>query len=678
MVLAFRYGQDIAESSRKIACYSALVAPCRVLSEFTWLQAKIKIEIEKLCVYCWISLYSILTIRYGQDIAESSRKVACYSALVAPCRVLSEFTWFKAKIKTEIEKLRVYYWISLYSVLTFRYGWDIAESSRKVACYSALVAPCRVLTEFTWFKAKIKTEIEKLCIYNGISLYLVWAFRYGQDIAESSRKIARHPALVVSCRLLSVSTWFQAKIKTEIEKLRVYYWMSLYLVLTIRYGQDIAESSRKVACYSALVAPCRVLSEFTWLQAKMKIEIEKLCVYYWISWYSISTFRYGQDVAESSRKVACHPALIAPCRALTEFTWFQVKIKIEIEKLTVYYWISLYSISTFRYGQDIAESSRKVACHPAVVASYRVLIEFTWLQAKIKIEIEKLCVYYWISLYSISTFRYGQDIAESSRKVACHPALIAPCRALTEFTWFQVKIKIEIEKLTVYYWISLYSISTFRYGQDIAESSRKVACHPAVVASYRVLIEFTWLQAKIKIEIEKLCVYYWISLYSISTFRYGQDIAESSRKVACHPALIAPCRALTEFTWFQVKIKIEIEKLTVYYWISLYSISTFRYGQDIAESSRKVACHPAVVASYRVLIEFTWLQAKIKIEIEKLCVYYWMFLYLVFTFWYGQDIAESSRKVACHSALVAPCRVLTEFTWFKAKIKTEIEKTLRL
>ena len=206
-----------------MAFYPALFVSCRVLTELTWFQVKIKIEIEKLDVYYWISLYSVLTFRYGQDIAESSRKVACHPTPVAPWGVLAEFTWFQAKMKIEIEKFCVYNWISLYSILTSRYGWDIAESSRKVACYSALVAPCRVLSEFTWFKAKIKTEIEKICVYNGISLYLVLAFRYGQEIAESSRKVSCHLALVASCLTLTDFTWFQAKLRIEIEKFCVYH-----------------------------------------------------------------------------------------------------------------------------------------------------------------------------------------------------------------------------------------------------------------------------------------------------------------------------------------------------------------------------------------------------------------------------------------------------------------------
>ena len=97
-------------------------------------------------------------------------------------------------------------------------------------------------------------------------------------------------------------------------------------------------------------------------------------------------------------------------------------------------------------------------------------------------------------------------------------------------------------------------VLTFRYGRDIAKSSRKVACHPAVVGSCRVLIKFTQCQTKIKIEIEKLCVYYWISLCLVLTFRYGQNIAVSSR--TCPYALVVSCRVLAEFTWFQAKIKI--------------------------------------------------------------------------------------------------------------------------
>ena len=97
-----------------------------------------------------------------------------------------------------------------------------------------------------------------------------------------------------------------------------------------------------------------------------------------------------------------------------------------------------------------------------------------------------------------------------------------------------------------------------------------MACHPSLVVPCWVLTEFTWFHAKIKIEIEKLCVYYWISLCLVLTFRYGRDIGESSRKVAYHPSLVVPCRVLTEFTWFQAKIKIEIENLCVYYWIALY------------------------------------------------------------------------------------------------------------
>ena len=146
-------------------------------------------------------------------------------------------------------------------------------------------------------------------------------------------------------------------------------------------------------------------------------------------------------------------------------------------------------------------------------------------------EIENLCVYYWIALYLILTFRYRQHIGESSRKVAYHPSLVVPCRVLTEFRWFQAKIKMEIEKLCVYYWIALYLVLTFTYGRDIGESIRKVAYHPSLVVPCRVLTEFTWFQAKIKIEIEKLCVYYWISLYLVLTFRCGRDIRESSRKV---------------------------------------------------------------------------------------------------------------------------------------------------
>ena len=286
---------------------------------------------------------------------------------------------------------------------------------------------------------------------------------------------------------------------------------------------------------------------------KSKIEIENLCVYYWIAFYLILTFRCRRDIGESSRKVACHPSLVLPCRVLTEFTWCQEKVKIEIENLCVYYWIALYLIWTFRYGRDIRESSRKVACHPSLVVPCGVLTEFTWFHAKIKIEIENLCVYYWIALYLILTFRYGRDIGESSRKVACHPSLVVSCRVLTEFTWFQAKTKIEIENLCVYYWIALYLILTFRYGRDIWESSRKLACHPSLVVWCRFLTEFTWFKAKI--EIENLCVYYWIALYLIWTFRYGRDIGESSRKVACHPSLVVWCRFLTEFTWFQSKIK---------------------------------------------------------------------------------------------------------------------------
>ena len=184
------------------------------------------------------------------------------------------------------------------------------------------------------------------------------------------------------------------------------------------------------------------------------------------------------------------------------------------------------------------------------------MTEFTWFQAKIKIEIEKLCVYYWIALYLVLTFRYGRDIGESSRKVAYHPSLVVPCRVLTEFTWFHAKIKIEIENLCVYYWIALYLILTFRYIRHIRESSRKVAYHPFLVVPCRVLTEFTWFHAKIKMEIENLSVYYWISFYLILTFRFGRYIRESSRKVAYYPFLVAPCRVLTEFTWFQAKVKI--------------------------------------------------------------------------------------------------------------------------
>ena len=97
-----------------------------------------------------------------------------------------------------------------------------------------------------------------------------------------------------------------------------------------------------------LVVPCRVLTEFTLFQAKIKIEIENLCVYYWIALYLVLTFTYGRDMGESSRKVAYHPSLVVPCRVLTEFTWFQAKIKIEIEKLCVYYWIALYLVLTFK------------------------------------------------------------------------------------------------------------------------------------------------------------------------------------------------------------------------------------------------------------------------------------------------------------------------------------------
>ena len=187
----------------------------------------------------------------------------------------------------------------------------------------------------------------------------------------------------------------------------------------------------------------------------------------------------------------------------------------------------------------------------------------------------------------VLTFTYGQDIGESIRNVACHPSLVVPCRILTEFTWFQAKIKIKIEKLCVYYWIALYLVLTFRYGRDIGESNRKVAFHPSLVVSCRVLTKFTWFQAKIKIEIEKLCVYYWISLRLVLTFTYGRDIGESSRKVAYHPSIVVPCRVLTEFRWFQAKIKVEIEKLCVYYWISLRLVLTFTYGRDIGESSRE-------------------------------------------------------------------------------------------
>ena len=167
-------------------------------------------------------------------------------------------------------------------------------------------------------------------------------------------------------------------------------------------------------------------------------------------------------------------------------------------------------------------------------------------------------------------------------------------------------------------------------------------------------------------------------MYLVLTFRYGRDIGESSRKVACHPSLVVSCWVLTEFTWFQAKIKIEIENLCVYYWISLCLVLTLGYGRDIEESSRKVACHPSLVVSCRVLTEFTWSQAKIKIEIEKLCVYYWIALYLALTFRYGRDIGESNKEMACYPSLVVSCRVLTEFTWFQAKNQNWNRKTLRL
>ena len=470
------------------------------MTEFTWFQAKIKIEIEKLCVYYWIALYLVLTFRYGRDIGESNKEMACYPSLVVSCRVLTEFTWFQAKIKIEIEKLCVYYWIALYLVLTFKYRRDRGESSMKVACYTSLVVSCRVLTEFTLFQAKIKIKIEKLCVYYWIALYLVLTFRYGRDIGESNRKVAFHPSLVVSCRVLTKFTWFQAKIKIEIEKLCVYYWIALYLVLTFRYGRDIGESSRKVACQPSLVVSCRVLTEFTWFQAKIKIEIEKLCVYYWIALYLVLTFRYGRDIGESNKEMTCYPSLVVSCRVLTEFTWFQAKIKIEIEKLCVYYWIALYLVLTFKYRRDRGESSMKVACYTSLVVSCRVLTEFTLFQAKIKIKIEKLCVYYWIALYLVLTFRYGRDIGESSRKVACQPSLVVSCRVLTEFTWFQAKIKIEVKKLCVYYWIALYLVLTFRYRRDIGESSRKVACHPSLVVSCRVLLNLRDFKRKSKLK----------------------------------------------------------------------------------------------------------------------------------------------------------------------------------
>ena len=139
-----------------------------------------------------------------------------------------------------------------------------------------------------------------------------------------------------------------------------------------------------------------------------------------------------------------------------------------------------------------------------------------------------------------------------------------------------------------------------------------------------------------------------------------------------------PCRVLTEFAWFQAKIKIEIEKICAYNWISLCLVLTFTYGRDIGESSRKVAYHPSLVVPCRVLTEFRWFQAKIKIEIEKLCVYYWISLRLVFTFTYGRDIRESSRKVAYHPSIVVPCRVLTEFSVISSKNQNWNRKSLRL
>ena len=180
----------------------------------------------------------------------------------------------------------------------------------------------------------------------------------------------------------------------DIENLNVYYGIALYLVLTFSYGQDIGESIRKVAYHPSLVAPCRVLTEFTWFQAKIKIEMENLCIYYWIALYLVLTFRYGQDIEESSRKVTFPTSLVVPCRVLTEFTSFHAKIKMEIENLSVYYWIALYFVLTFIYGRDIKKSIRKVAYHPSLVAPCRVLTEFTLFQAKIKMEIENLCIYY--------------------------------------------------------------------------------------------------------------------------------------------------------------------------------------------------------------------------------------------------------------------------------------------
>ena len=154
----------------------------------------------------------------------------------------------------------------------------------------------------------------------------------------------------------------------------------------------------------------------------------------------------------------------------------------------------------------------------------------------------------------VLTFRYGRDIGESSRKVAYHPSLVVPCRVLTEFTWFQAKIKIEIENLCVYYWIALYLIWTFRIRTSYMRIKQKSGI-PSFSSS--AMSSFDWIYVisskNQNWNRKKICVYNWIALYLVWTFRYGRDIWESSRKVAYHPSLVVWCRVLAEFTWFQAK-----------------------------------------------------------------------------------------------------------------------------
>ena len=171
-----------------------------------------------------------------------------------------------------------------------------------------------------------------------------------------------------------------------------------------------------------------------------------------------------------------------------------------------------------------------------------------WFQAKIKIEKENLCVYYWIALYMDLTFRYGRDIVESSRDVACHPSVVVWCRVLTEFTWYFSEYQNWNKKSLRLLWNRFVFGLNFNIRMRYRRIKQKM-CMPSF--SSFVMSSFDWIyviSSENQIEIENLCVYYWIALYLVLTFRYGRDIGESSRKVACHPSLVVWCRVLTEFT----------------------------------------------------------------------------------------------------------------------------------